>query len=138
DSLDAWDCFQRGLWNLWAFTTPGFDAAEAFFRRAIEADPQFARAHGALAYVNVQRALYDEPADRPARLDLALRQANEAVALDDRDCFCHCALGRALSLLRRNDEAEAALDLAIELNPSFAQAYFAQGFNLLWHCKELD
>ena len=25
ESLDAWDCYQRGLWNLWRFTTPGFD-----------------------------------------------------------------------------------------------------------------
>ena len=28
ESLDAWDCYQRGLWNLWRFTTPGFDQAE--------------------------------------------------------------------------------------------------------------
>ena len=25
ESLDAWDCYQRGLWNLWRFTTPGFE-----------------------------------------------------------------------------------------------------------------
>ena len=25
ENLDAWDCYQRGLWNLWRFTTPGFD-----------------------------------------------------------------------------------------------------------------
>ena len=31
ESLDAWDCYQRGLWNLWRFTTPGFDAAESIF-----------------------------------------------------------------------------------------------------------
>jgi len=71
ESLDAWDCYQRGLWNLWRFTTPGFDQAETYFQRALEADPDFARGHGALAYVNVQRSLYDEPRDRPARLDQA-------------------------------------------------------------------
>lgn len=138
DSLDAWDCYQRGLWNLWAFTTPGFETAEELFRRAIAADPGFARAHGALAYVNVQRALYDQPADRQARLERALAQAHDAVALDPQDCFCHCALGRALCFVRRNDEALAALDYAIELNPSFAQAYFAQGFNLIWYGREID
>ena len=58
ESLDAWDCYQRGLWNLWRFTTPGFDQAEAYFQRAIDADPNFARGHGALSYVNMQRALY--------------------------------------------------------------------------------
>jgi TolB-like protein/DNA-binding winged helix-turn-helix (wHTH) protein len=135
-SLDAWDCYQRGLWNLWRFTAPGFDQAETYFHRALAADPKFARGHGALGYVNVQRAFLDDPKDRPARLELALRQARHAVLLDDLDCFCHCVLGRALCLTHRNDEALAALDLSLELNPSFAQGYFAQGFNLLWYGQE--
>jgi TolB-like protein/DNA-binding winged helix-turn-helix (wHTH) protein len=138
ESLDAWDCYQRGLWNLWRFTSPGFDAAETYFKRAIAEDPYFARGHGALSYVNIQRAFLDEPKDRLARLETALRQARTAVALDDLDCFCQCALGRVLCLTRHNDEALAALDLSLELNPSFAQAYFAQGFNLLWHGRETD
>ena len=138
ESLDAWDCYQRGLWNLWRFTTPGFDSAEMYFRRAIAADPNFARSHGALSYVNLQRAFIDEPKDRAARLEMALRQAREAVALDNLDCFCHCALGRALCLTHQNDEALAALDVSLELNPSFAQAYFAQGFNLLWYGREIE
>ena len=138
DNLDAWDCYQRGLWNLWRFTTPGYDLAEAFFQRAIAADPNFARGHGALGYVNVQRAFSDEPKDRPARLETALRQTRHSVALDNLDCFCQCALGRALCLSRQNDEALAVLDITLELNPSFAQGYFAQGFNSLWHGRELE
>ena len=124
ENLDAWDCYQRGLWHLWRFTTPGFDSAESYFQRAIAADPNFARGHGALAYVNLQRAFIDEPRDRAARLETALRQARGAVALDDLDCFCHCALGRALCLTHQNNEALAALDVSLELNPSFAQGLF--------------
>jgi TolB-like protein/DNA-binding winged helix-turn-helix (wHTH) protein len=138
ESLDAWDCYQRGLWNLWRFTTPGFNSAETYFQRAIAADPNFARSHGALSYVNLQRAFIDQPKDRPARLEMALRQARDAVALDDLDCFCHCALGRALCLTHQNDEALAVLDVSLELNPSFAQAHFAQGFNLLWYGREIE
>jgi TolB-like protein len=138
ESLDAWDCYQRGLWNLWRFTRPGFDSAETYFKRSITEDPSFARGHGALSYVNLQRAFLDTPADRMPRLETALRQAQTAVALDELDCFCQCALGRALCLTRQNDEALAALDLSLELNPSFAQAYFAQGFNLLWLGRETE
>ncbi|MBR0831467.1 winged helix-turn-helix domain-containing protein [Bradyrhizobium manausense] len=138
ESLSAWDCYQRGLWHFWRFTTPGFDSAESYFKRAIAEDPHFARGHGALSYVNLQRAFLDDPNDRPARLETALRQAREAVALDDLDCFCQCVLGRALCLTHQNDEALAALDVALELNPSFAQAYFAQGFNLLWYGRETE
>jgi TolB-like protein len=138
ESLDAWDCYQRGLWNLWRFTVPGFDSAELYFKRSIAEDPSFARGHGALSYVNLQRAFLDTPADRTPRLEAALRQAQTAVSLDELDCFCQCALGRALCLIRQNHEALAALDLSLELNPSFAQAYFAQGFNLLWHGRETE
>ena len=138
ESLDAWDCYQRGLWHLWRFTTPGFDSAESNFQRAIAADPNFARGHGALSYVNLQRAFVDEPKDRAARLETALRQGRDAVALDDLDCFCHCALGRVLCVTHQNDEALAALDVSLELNPSFAQAYFAQGFNMLWYGREIE
>ena len=67
-----------------------------------------------------------------------MKSARTAVALDDRDCMCHFVLGRALCLIRRNEEATAALDLAMELNPSFAQAYFAQGFNFLWSGRALE
>ena len=138
ENLDAWDCYQRGLWNLWRFTTPGFDSAETYFQRAIDADPNFARGHGALSYVNLQRAFIDEPSDRTARLETALRQGRHAVALDELDCFCHCALGRVLAVTHQNEEALATLDVSLELNPSFAQAYFAQGFNMLWHGRELE
>jgi TolB-like protein/DNA-binding winged helix-turn-helix (wHTH) protein len=137
-NLDAWECYQRALWHLSAFTPSGFDNAETFLLRAIELDPELARAHTGLGYVNVQRALYAEPGERPARLEAALRSARTAVALDDRDCMCHFVLGRALCLLRRNDDATAALDLAMELNPSFAQAYFAQGFNFLWSGRAIE
>jgi tetratricopeptide (TPR) repeat protein len=138
ENLDAWDCYQRGLWNLWRFTSPGFDSAESYFQRAIDADPNFARSHGALSYVNLQRAFIDEPGDRAARLETALRQARHAVVLDELDCFCHCALGRVLCATHQNDEALATLDVSLDLNPSFAQAYFAQGFNMLWHGRELE
>ena len=53
-NLGAWDCYQRGLWHLWGFTSPGLAEGEAMFRRAIDLDPGFARAHGALAYVTLQ------------------------------------------------------------------------------------
>ena len=31
ENLDAWDCYQRGLWNLWRFTTPGFELGRNLF-----------------------------------------------------------------------------------------------------------
>lgn len=126
-NLDAWDCYQRGLWNLWGFSKPGLVEADAMFRRAIELDPGFARAHGALAYVILQKSFLSNPAKRPGLLDMALRHGRNAVALDDQDCMNLCVVGRVLCYQRDHEEAIAYLEQAIAINPSFAQAYFALG-----------
>jgi TolB-like protein/Flp pilus assembly protein TadD len=138
DDLDAWDCYQRGLWNLWGFTTPGLAEAEAMFRRAIALDPGFARAHGALAYVHLQCAVLRGPEERQALLDAALEGARRAVALDDEDCMNHCVLGRALVMRSDLEEGIAALELAIQLNPSFAPGYFALGHAMVWSGRAED
>ena len=132
ENLDAWDYYQRGLWHLWGFTTPGFDAAEDMFARAVEVEPGLARALAGLSYVHLQKAFYSAPEARPDLLRTALDEARTSVALDERDCLCHCVLGRALTLHRQYDEAIATLDHALELNPSFAQGYFALAFAMVW------
>jgi class 3 adenylate cyclase/TolB-like protein/Tfp pilus assembly protein PilF len=130
-NLGAWDCYQRGLYHLWGFTTPGLEEGEAMFRRAIELDPSFARAHGALAYVTLQILVRSDPSERPALLEEALRHGRTAVALDDQDCMNLCVVGRVLCFRHEYEEAIAFLEEAIRINPSFAQAYFALGFTLI-------
>ena len=136
ESLDAWDCYQRGFYNLWGFTTPGFDEAEALFRRAIELEPGLARAHAALSYVHLQKTFYGDRSERPALLEAALAEARTAVALDERDALCMCVLGRAYCLQQHYEDAVEALEETIALNPSFAQGYFALAFALVWHRRE--
>lgn len=130
-NLGAWDCYQRGLYHLWGFTTPGLAEGEAMFRRAIELDPEFARAHGALAYVKLQSLIIRRSDERAALLDDALSNARTAVALDGQDCMNLCVIGRILCFMHEYDEAIAYLEQAIRINPSFAQAYFAIGFTLI-------
>jgi len=132
DNLNAWDCYQRGLWQLYRFTNEGLAEAERLFGRAIAVDPALGRAHAGLAYVYIQESFYGDPAQRPAILDAALAAAGRAVACDDRDAIGHFALGRAHGLRREFADSIAELETAIELNPSFAQAYFALGFTLTW------
>jgi TolB-like protein/thioredoxin-like negative regulator of GroEL len=131
-SMDVWDCYQRGLYHMWGFSTPGFVEAEAMFRRAVALDPGFARAHGALAYVLLQAAMQRRPEERPAMLDTALRHAHRAVQLDGRDCMNQCVLGRVHVLRGEHDDGIAALERSIAMNPSFAQGYFALAHALIW------
>jgi TolB-like protein/DNA-binding winged helix-turn-helix (wHTH) protein len=131
DNLDAWDYYQRGLWNMWAFTMPRLAEGETMFRRAIELDPAFARAHGALAYVTLQNLVLRDPAERPVLLEDALRLGRAAVSLDDQDSMNLCVVGRVLCFRREYAEAIAFLEQSIRVNPSFAQGYFALGFTLI-------
>lgn len=135
-NLDAWDCYQRGFWHLWFFTGEGFSTAEELFRKAIGIDPALARAQAALSYVQLQECFYAEPPERPRLLASALESAEAAVRLDERDSVCHCVLGRALCLSGRYGEAIAALEKTIELNPSFAQGYFALAFACVFCRRE--
>ncbi|MBS0640612.1 MAG: winged helix-turn-helix domain-containing protein [Proteobacteria bacterium] len=130
-NLGAWDCYQRGLYHLWGFATPGLAEGEAMFRRAIELDPGFARAHGALAYVKLQGLVARSDQDRPALLEEALRIGHTAVALDGQDCMNLCVVGRVLCFMHEFEEAVAYLEQSLKVNPSFAQAYFALGFTLV-------
>jgi tetratricopeptide (TPR) repeat protein len=131
-SLGAWDCYQRGLFHLWGFTQPGLSEAEAMFRRAIELDPAFARAHGALAYVLLQSTVVGDREAREARLEEALRASRNAVGLDGQDCMNLCVLGRVHAFRHDYEEAIALLEEAVALNPSFAQAHFALGCTKVW------
>jgi TolB-like protein len=131
-TIDAWDCYQRGLYHLWGFSTPSMAEGQAMFRHAIALDPGFARAHGALAYVLLQTAFFGGPEEREALVAEALASARAAVALDDQDCMNLCVLGRIHCLLRDHGESIALLEQCLALNPSFAQGYFALAFTLIW------
>jgi TolB-like protein/Flp pilus assembly protein TadD len=131
-SLGAWDCYQRGLFHLWGFTQPGLAEAEAMFRRAIELDPGFARAHGGLAYVLLQETVVGDREAREARLAEALQASRSAVGLDGQDCMNLCVLGRVHAFRHDYEEAIALLEEAVALNPSFAQAHFALGCTKVW------
>ena len=137
-TMGAWDFYQRGLYHLWGFSSPGFAEAEDMFARAIALDADFARAHGALAYVKLQAATLSDPSDRPALVRAALAGARNAVALDDRDCMNQCVLGRALLVDGQLGEAIAALERTVALNPSFAQGYFALAQALIFAKREWE
>ena len=130
-NLGAWDCYQRGLYHLWGFAKSGLAEGEAMFRQAIELDPGFARAHGAMAYVKLQGLVARSAEERPVLLEDALRDGRTAVSLDSQDCMNLCVVGRILCFMHEYDEAIAYLEQSIKVNPSFAQAYFALGFTLI-------
>lgn len=128
EQFQAWDCCHRAFWHLYRFTAEDLEVAKGWFQRALQFDPNLARAHAGLAYAALQLAFYGSPQRRDAELQQALSESQLAVSLEPDDAFNRFALGRSLCLLRRYPEAQAELEQALDANRSFAQAYFALAF----------
>jgi adenylate cyclase len=117
ESLQAYDFYLRGrdVWFFW--TEEGNRRAEEFFAKAIEMDPNFARAYGYLSYTLVQRWLGGW-AQTPEVLERACNLAIRAVALGPSDFENHWSLGAAYVYSRELEKGMAALERAVSLNPN--------------------
>lgn len=96
--------------------------ARDYFRRAIEVDPDYARAHANLALTYGTSLLF-RLGDHSASQDKALEEAELAVSLDRRLPQAQFALAVVLLSRQRHDEAIEASREAIRLEPSYADGY---------------
>jgi adenylate cyclase len=122
--LDAWECFQRGSWLLFALRSKD-EVAQALdlFRRARDLDPAFSTAAALEAICHSAEFLYQWSEDPARSVAAELEAAQASLALDDEDPFAHVALGYACSDAGDDQRATAAFERAIELNPSLTMAY---------------
>jgi TolB-like protein/class 3 adenylate cyclase/Flp pilus assembly protein TadD len=126
DSMAAYDYFLRGL--EYHNRSGSDDTAPAceMFKRAIDIDPDFARAHALLAW-NLCEVYWAEiygvnsRANAIAALNRALSTAQRAVALDGNDALCHCALGYIYVSRRSFELAAHHIGIASSLNPNDAE-----------------
>ena len=128
ENLDAWECFHRAMWHIYRFTADDNLLARGLLQRALEQDPQFARALAGLSFNHFSRAFLNASDDVPGEIAQALKFAEQAVSYDGRDALGHWALGRARFLNREHDLAVDALDRALVANPNYAQGHYARGF----------
>jgi TolB-like protein/tRNA A-37 threonylcarbamoyl transferase component Bud32/Tfp pilus assembly protein PilF len=113
--LDAYEAFSKGLLNLRAETQESLDRAIAFFERAIEIDSAYAHAH-----LNLGAAL-DLKGDflgLPELSERSLAAIDRAIALRPDWSEAWRCRGSTLITLSRADEAIAAFERALALNPT--------------------
>lgn len=120
DSLEAYDHFLRGQAVWYGWTSESNAEARAHFRKAIELDPNFARAYGALSYTLVQAALEGWLEHPEAALREARNLAQIAVARGPSDFENLEHLGFACLYCREFDRSLAYYEQALELNPNSA------------------
>ena len=119
-SLEAYDCWLRGLDCLHRGTVQADAEARVFFERALSLDPNYARGYAGISLSHFNEwscqawELWDD------KEQLAFHNARRAAELDDQDALIQLVLGRILLYRRQFDEAAGHVDRAIELNPNDA------------------
>jgi len=126
--LDAWANYHLGLRHMYQFTEAETAHAAGYFNRAVELDPGFARAHAGLSFTAFQRAFMNYGAAPGAAVHEARAHAERGMALDPLDPFTNFTLGRSFWLTGDIDAAGEWLGRATELNPNYAQGFYARGF----------
>jgi len=127
ENMNAWDNLCRGRWHLYKFDGSSIAKAQEYFTEAIKLDPLFSQAHSALAeakFVSFFTGLTNAPL---ADLQEGFGAARKAVSLDGKDPLAHAILGVIYLMRREHASATEALQQAIAINPSSANAHHWYG-----------
>ncbi len=122
----AYEIYLQGRHHFRHFGAKNLEIAIRFGQRALEIDPQYARAWVLIAVC--QSALRV----RGRSDESGLAAAEMALSLDPTLAEAHSAKGRVLSDLDRYDEAVVEYEEALRLDPDSSEARF----NFGWTCKE--
>ena len=129
ESLDAYDCYLRGLASLHRATREASSEALRMFRRAIELDGDFAAAHGQAAFCVGRRKANRWTKDGAAEASEAARLARRAVELGKGDAVALSTAGFALAYVVGDlDDGAAFIDRALVLNPNLASTWYFSGW----------
>jgi tetratricopeptide (TPR) repeat protein len=120
--IHAYDFYLRGRKFLAQFSRKGVDFALSMFQRALDIDPDYARAHAGVAQCRAFLFLYagGHPEDRETAETASIR----ALELGPDSAEAHAARGLALSLRHRLDDAEEEFRTAIRLNGDMFDAHY--------------
>jgi len=122
-SFDAYDVFLQGKRHTRNITRESNLVARQLYQRAIALDPDFARAYGALSVnhaVSFRRGWTEDP---DKTLELAVANAEKAVALDNASPHILWALGYSYLFQKEYQKAIDTLEKAIHIAPSYADGY---------------
>ena len=121
-ALDARGCVMRAISLVNIRSRRNYAFAEELLKRAIEIDPACAHAYSLYAYVIALEVVYGwRP--RESTMATAREVAHNAVLLDVDAPWSHFALGYVHAQSRWIDEAIAAYEKALALNPNFGLAH---------------
>jgi DNA-binding winged helix-turn-helix (wHTH) protein len=137
-SLDAYRALMEGRLQLESLEASDVAVAIENFKRAIDLDPSVPGAYVGLANAHFWRYEMSRHRDHPdaSLLSLAIEQAECAVTLDAELGEAHATLAYLLVGANRCEEARAAAQRALALEPGYWAHYFRLG-NATWGSERL-
>lgn len=131
-NIEAYDYYLRGRQYMQTISGRGLGIARTLFTRAIEADPQFARAYAGLADAEALTAQWFDRT--PEHLEAADRASRKALELAPGQAEAHASRGFALSLKGDFAAASREFERALALDPQnydalnmYGRSRFAEG-----------
>lgn len=126
--LDAWGAYHLALRHMYRFTRTDNQIAAELFARAVALDPHFARGHAGLSFASFQSAFLRYTSEPASAARDARRHAERSVELDPLDPMGNFTLGRSLWLEGTPDAGLPWLERATQVNPNFAQGFYARAW----------
>ncbi len=131
-NVKAYDYYLRGRQSSHQLRRKSLEHARQMFAKAIEVDPEYARAWAGMA--DAYSLLYTYFDAREFNLRQAEIASTKALELEPELAEAHISRGLAASMNKRFDEASSAFEAALKLDPksfeaakAHARSYLAQG-----------
>ncbi len=120
--VQAYDYYLRGRQFFYQFRRRGYDFARQMFSRAIELDPNYARAYAGVANCYSYLYMYWDATEE--NLKASEDASRRALQLDPDLAEAYVARGLATALGKKYDEAQKEFEKAIRLDPKLFDAYY--------------
>ena len=129
---EAYDVLLRGLERFRRFTQQTNREARAYFVRAAELDPRYARAHADVALTHAIDVEYGWSKSREDSIQAAHETVQKALTLDKTNSYANFALGMIYLVQRRWDDAIAVGRGLTTLYPNYADGFAQLAQTLVW------
>jgi serine/threonine protein kinase/Tfp pilus assembly protein PilF len=124
-NVQAYDYYLRGRQYFHQLRRKSLEYAKQMFNKAIEIDPEYARAYAGVA--DCYSLLYTYFDAREFNLRQADVASRKALDLEPELPEAHVSRGLAVSLSKRFDEAEGEFETAMQLDPKLYEASYWYG-----------